>query len=263
MAEQLKAYTRDTPAFQEAAGRPVMGDVAAAQIREVGDEVELTVLFSNKGTASKGRKAETVVYADSKDQAGLASLAGPPTEVRAYDNGDPKHAQDSKLPPRAVLLKVGAPVTITKSLSLPDGTKVMSGTLGYIDSCPLLNGTPAVANITHDDSACRLHIRLDSAGHKRKLVKLQPIEAALFKSGGKSKLFSRWYFPVQLSFSVAKKKSSNTKGGGGGGRQKKGALNAATVALLETLGPVEIRKPLPAENLLEDTDNASNLSVTF
>jgi len=139
---------------------------------------------------------------------------------------------------------VGAPVTITKSLSLPDGTKVMSGTLGYIDSCPLLNGTPAVANITQGDSGCRLHIRLDGAAHKRKLVKLQPIEAALFKSGGKSKLYSRWYFPVQLAFSVAKKSSSKAGGGGktnagagAAGRPKKGALNAATLALIETLGP--------------------------
>lgn len=241
MAEQLKAYARDTPAFQEAAGRPVMGEVAAAQIREVGDEVELTVLFANRGSSSKSRKAETVVYADSKDQAGLARLSGPPTEVRAYDNGDPKHAQDAKLPPHAVLLKVGAPVTITKSLSLPDGTKVMSGTLAYIDSCPLLHGTPAVAAVAHDDAGCRLHVRLDGAGHKRKLVKLQPIEAALFKTGGKSKLFSRWYFPVQLAFSVAASASTSTskgkKVGGRGAGSKKGALNAATLALIETLGP--------------------------
>jgi hypothetical protein len=60
----------------------------------------------NKGKQGKGRKAETVVYADAKDQAGLDRLAGTATELRVHDNGDTKHASDAALPQKAVLVKV-------------------------------------------------------------------------------------------------------------------------------------------------------------
>lgn len=74
LAGHIKSYARETPNFQEAIGRPKMGEVTAAQIRENGDEIELTVLFVNRARVGSDRVPETVVFADTTDRSGLEEL---------------------------------------------------------------------------------------------------------------------------------------------------------------------------------------------
>lgn len=249
IAQALKAYAKGNEAFRSAVGAPHMGGVVNAKVVHNGDEFVLTVALEDRGTKRTKSKADksVVVFKDAKNRLGLKKLPGREYTLQALEGGESKFRGklDEQGVPAKILVKVGAPITITADTAFPDGLQIPAGTTGTIEDCPLLKAGSTIK--VSRDKACRIHVRLLGKQFEEKMVAITPIESEVISEEGEADdradrdgvLYRRLQFPLALAFGKVKSSELGqpSKPGGKGQRALMGygAPNQHTLDLIDEL----------------------------